>query len=120
VRICIGCSDPGGPDAAIIDPLEMSDIVDYYELHENGKFEHTAQTRKCVGGCADLVESIIRRGVEKVVVLSLSPNSLLKLSNCGVLIYKTDDPRVRVSLDLLSRNDLKEIDIREFSRMAKM
>jgi predicted Fe-Mo cluster-binding NifX family protein len=120
VKICIGCADPGGPETEIVDPLELCDVLDYYELQKNGEFEHVAQTRKCLGGCADLVESIVKRGVEMVVVISLSPNSLLKLSNSGVRVYRTENPSVKVSLDLPSRDKLVEIDRSQFSKMAKM
>ena len=120
MKICIGCADPGGPEAEIVDPLELCDVLDYYELQENGEFEHMAQTRKCLGGCADLVESIVRRRVEIVVVVSLSPNSLLKLSNSGVRVYRTNNPSSKISLEMLSRGKLVEINRSQFSKTAKM
>lgn len=120
MKICVGCADPSGLEAEIVDPLELCDVLDCYELQKNDEFEHVAQTRKCLGGCADLVESIVRRGVEIVVVISLSPNSLLKLSNSGVRVYRTENPSAKVSLDLLSRDKLVEIDRSQFSKTAKM
>ena len=118
MKICIGCAYPGGPEAAIVDSLERSEMLDFYDLRENGEFEHVAQTRKCLGGCADPIETIVRRGTERVVVLTLSPNSLLKLTNSGVRVFRTDTPVVRSSLDLLSRNGLTEIDRSQFSKLS--
>ena len=120
MKICIGCADPGGVEAVIVDPLEQCDVLDYYELQRNGEFEHVAQTRKCLGGCTDLVESIVKRGVEIVIVISLSPNSLLKLSNSGVRVYRTNNPSAKISLEMLSRDKLVEIDRSQFSRTSKM
>ena len=117
MKVCIACAYPGGPDAAIIDAFELSEMLDFYDLHENGEFEHTAQTRNCLGGCADPIETIVRRGTERVVVLTLSPNSLLRLANSEVRIFKTDNPVVRSSLDLLSRDGLTEIDRNQFSKL---
>jgi predicted Fe-Mo cluster-binding NifX family protein len=117
VKICIACAYPGGPDAAIVDTLELSEMLDFYDLHENGKFEHTAQTRNCLVGCADPIETIVRRGTERVVVLTLSPDSLLKLTNSGVRVFRTDATVVRSSLDLLSRNGLTELDRYQFSKL---
>jgi len=92
-------------------------MLDFYDLRENGEFDHTAQTGNCLGGCADPIETIVRRGTERVVVLTLSPNSLLKLTNSGVRIFKTDNPVVRSTLDLLSRDGLTEIDRSQFSKL---
>jgi len=118
VKICIGCAYPGGPDATIVDSLELCEMLDFYDLRENGEFEHIAQTRKCLGGCADPIETIVRRGTEGVVVLTLSPNSLLRLTNSGVKVFRTDTPVVRSALDLLSRNGLTVIDRSQFSRLS--
>ena len=117
MKVCIACAYPGGPDAAIVDSLELSEMLDFYDLRENGEFDHTAQTGNCLGGCADPIETIVRRGTERVVVLTLSPNSLLKLTNSGVRIFKTDHPVVRSTLDLLSRDGLTEIDRSQFSKL---
>ncbi len=117
MKVCIACAYPGGPDAAIVDAFELSEMLDFYDLHENGEFEHTAQTRNCLGGCADPIEIIVRRGTESVVVLTLSPNSLLRLVNSGVRVFRTNNPVVRSSLDLLSGDGLTEIDRNQFSRL---
>ena len=93
-------------------------MLDFYDLRENSEFDHVAQTGKCLGGCADPIETIVRRGTEKVVVLTLSPNSLLKLTNSGVRVFRTDTPVVRSSLNQLSRNGLTEIDRSQFSRLS--
>ena len=119
VKVCIGCRDPGGPDSVIVDSLELSEILDFYGLHEDGWFEHTSQTRKCLGGCSDLVESIIRRDVEKVAVLTLTPNSLFRLSRAGVKVYQVENPSVRATLEMLERSELKEIGMDQYSRLAK-
>ncbi|MBU0624056.1 MAG: hypothetical protein KJ672_04335 [Candidatus Thermoplasmatota archaeon] len=118
MKICIGCAYPGGPDAAVVDPLELSEMLDFCDLHENGEFDQIAQTRKCLGGCAYPIETIVRRGTERVIVLTLSPNSLLRPTNSGVRVFRTDTPVVRSSLDMLSRNELTEIDLSRFSKLS--
>jgi predicted Fe-Mo cluster-binding NifX family protein len=55
--------------------------------------------------------------MKRVVVLTLSPNSLLRLTNSGVRIFRTETPAVRSALDLLSRNGLTEIDRNQFSKL---
>jgi hypothetical protein len=55
--------------------------------------------------------------MERVVVLTLSLNSLLRRTNSGVGIFGTETPAVRSALDLLSRNGLTEIDRNQFSKL---
>ena len=119
MKICVGCASPGGPDAAIVDDLEMSEILDYYDLKEDCGYEHVAQTRKCLGGCSDLIESMVRREVDGVIVTGLSPTSLLKLKNGGVKVFLTEDSSVKASIDLLCENKLKEIGLDQFSKLAR-
>jgi predicted Fe-Mo cluster-binding NifX family protein len=119
MKICVACAYPGGPDATIADDLEMSEILDYYDLREDCGYEHVAQTRKCLGGCSDLIESIVRREVDGVIVTGLSPTSLLKLKNGGVKVFLTEDSSVKASIDLLCNRKLKEIGIDQFSKLAR-
>ena len=119
MKICVACADPGGPDARIVDHLEMSEILDYYDLKEDCGYEHVAQTRKCLGGCSDLIESIVRRDVDGVIVIGLSPTSLLKLKSGGVRVFITKDPLVKASIGLFCENKLEEIGIDQFSKLAR-
>ena len=119
MKICVGSAFPGGMDATITDSLEESEMLDYYELREDGSLEHIAQTRKCLGGCTDLVESIIRRDVQSLVVKGLLPGSLLKFKNAGVRIFLTESPSVRESMDKLRAGTLREIGLDQFSTLGR-
>jgi len=119
VRICVGCAFPGGPDAAITDNLEESEMLDYYELRDDGSLEHIAQTRKCLGGCADLVESIVRRGVRRLIVKGMFPGSLLRLKNAGVGVFLAAHPSVKESVKQLHEGTLKEISLHQFSKIGR-
>ncbi len=119
MMVCVPCAYPGGPDAAIVDSLEESEMLDFYDLLPDGRFEHVAQTRKCLGGCTDPVESIVRRGAEAIVVTRLSPNSLLRLRGSGVRVMLTDHPSVRAALEELSAGKLEEIGLERFAQMAR-
>jgi len=99
--------------------LELSEILDFYDLREDGRFEHTSHTRKCLGGCSDLVETIVRREVEKVPVLTLTPNSLFRLLGAGVKVCRVVDPSVRVTLDMLAKGELEEIGMDRYSKLAR-
>ncbi|HEX9907061.1 MAG TPA: hypothetical protein VGB78_01155 [Thermoplasmata archaeon] len=119
MKVCIPCAFPGGPEAAIVDSLELSEILDYYEIDRAGSFVHTAQMRQCTGGCSDPIDSIIRRGVEAIVVTTLSPSSLVRLTNGRVRVYATTNPSVRATIDLLASGRLEEIGIDQFSKLDK-
>ncbi|MCU0859601.1 MAG: hypothetical protein MUE55_03345 [Thermoplasmata archaeon] len=120
MKVCIPCTAPGGPETVIATPFEETDFLDYYEVHPDGRFEHLAQMRNCGGGtCVDPVEAIIHRGVDKVVVTSLTPSSLLRFHNAGVEVLRTDDPTVRGTLDLLARGGLKTVTIDEYAKLER-
>jgi len=111
LKICIPCQFPGGPDAVVNAPFEESELLDYYEVHEDGNFEHLAQTRPCLGGCSDPVEAITRRGVEAIIVVEISPSSLMRFSRSGIKVLKADNPAVRSLIDSFVAGDLKEIHV---------
>lgn len=119
MKICVPCQFPGGPDGVVAYPFEESELLDYYEIEEDGNFEHVAQTKLCMGGCADPVETITRRDVEVVVVAGLSPDSLLRLKNSGVRVFRTDPGQVMSIIDSFLSGDLKEIGMDQFSDLGK-
>lgn len=121
MKVCIPCTAPGGPGAVIATPFEETDFLDYYEVHPDGRFEHLAQMRNCGGGtCVDPVEAIIHRGVDKVVVTTLSPSSLLRFHTAGIEVLATDDPAVRGALDLLARGGLRRIAIDQYAQLERI
>ena len=117
---CIPCDGPGGPDSAISSTFEETGVLDYYDVHPDGMFEHTSQARNCgAATCVDPVEAIIGRGVEAVVVTSLSPSSLMRFHNAGVKVLVTDNPSVMVTLDMLARGGLQELTMEMFATLGK-
>ncbi len=120
MKVCIPCDGPGGPDSAISSTFEDTGVLDYYEVHPDGMFEHTSQARNCgADTCVDPVEAIIGRGVEAVVVTSLSPSSLMRFHNAGVKVLVTDNPSVMVTLDMLARGGLQELTMEMFATLGK-
>lgn len=120
MKVCIPCESPGGPDAAIVGPFEETSVLDYYDVGPDGEFAHTSQARNCgAATCVDPVDAIIGRGVEAVIVTSLSPSSLMRLHNGGVKVLVTDNPSVRVTLDLLARGELQELTMDRFAELGK-
>ena len=120
MKVCIPCDGPGGPDSAISSPFEETGVLDYYDVHPDGMFEHTSQARNCgAATCVDPVEAIIGRGVEAVVVTSLSPSSLMRFHNAGVKVLVTDNPSVMVTLDMLARGGLQELTMEMFATLGK-
>mgnify|MGYP002387500734 CR=1 FL=1 len=120
MKICIPCDGPGGPDAAIASALEDTGLLDYYDVHTDGMFEHTSQARNCgAATCVDPVDAIIGRGVEAVIVTSLSPSSLMRFHNAGVKVLVTDNPSVRATLDLLAKGALQELTMDRFAELGK-
>ena len=86
----------------------------------DGPVEHTSQARNCgAATCVDPVEAIIGRGVEAVVVTSLSPSSLMRFHNAGVKVLVTDNPSVMVTLDMLARGGLQELTMEMFAALGK-
>jgi len=119
LKICIPSQFPGGPDAAATAPLEEAELLDYYEVHQDGNFEHLAQTRPCVGGCADPIESITRREVKAIIVAGISPGSLMRFRNSGVKVFRADTPVVRSLIDSFIAGSLEEIGIDKFAELGK-
>lgn len=120
VKVCIPCAEPGGPDAAIESPFEETDILDYYDLRQDGMFEHTAHMRNCGGAaCIDPVEAIVGRKSEAVVVTGISQSNLMRLKNAGVKVLVATNPSVRVILDELASGSLKELNESDLRMMAE-
>lgn len=120
VKVCVPCESPGGPDSAITGPLEDSGVLDYYEVHPDGTFEHTSQARNCgAAACVDPVDAIVGRKADAVIVASLSPSSLMRLHNGGVRVLVTDNPSVRASLDMLADGRLEELTMKRFAGLGK-
>jgi len=119
VRICVPCQFPGGPDGVVAVPFEESELLDYYELTEDGNFEHIAQTRQCMGGCSDPIETVTRREVRAIIVAGISPNSLMRFSNSGIKIYRTDPGQVMSIIDSFISGVLEEIGIDQFAKLGK-
>lgn len=119
MRICIPCQFPGGPDAVVSAPFEESELFDYYEVQEDGKFEHLAQMRPCLGGCSDPIEAVTRREVKAVIVAGISPSSLMRFSNSGIMVLRADSPSVRALIDSFATGRLVKIGIDEFAKLGK-
>jgi len=119
VKVCVNSVFPGGLDGNLANVFEDGDILDYYEISADGTIEHEAQMRKCTGGCADPAESVVRRGVEKIIVRNISPNSSLKLHLGGVRVYVSHNPSVRGSLRMLIDGLLREADMRGLSGISR-
>lgn len=119
MRICVPCQFPGGPDGVVAAPFEESELLDYYEIGEDGNFEHIAQTRQCLGGCSDPVEAITRRGVESIIVTGISPNSLLKFTNAGIKVFRTDPGQVMSIIDSFISGTLEQIGLDQFAKLGK-
>jgi predicted Fe-Mo cluster-binding NifX family protein len=120
VKVCIPCDSPGGPDAAIASPFEETGLLDYYTVHPDGMFEHTSQARNCgAATCVDPVDAIIGRGIEAVIVTSISPSSLMRFHNAGVKVLVTDNPSIRATLDLLANGGLQELKMDRFAELGK-
>ena len=120
MKVCIPCTYPGGPDSVIATRFENTDLLDYYDIDADGRFEHTAQMRNCGGAtCVDPIDAITRRGVDAVIITGLSPDSLMRFHHGSVKVLMTADPSVRATLDALARNELEEITIDQFACLDK-
>ncbi|MBE0517821.1 MAG: NifB/NifX family molybdenum-iron cluster-binding protein [Thermoplasmata archaeon] len=120
MKVCIPCTDPGGPDSVIATRFEETDLLDHYDVDADGRFEHTAQIRNCGGAtCVDPIDAIIGRGVDAVIITGLTPDSLMRFHQGSVRVLMTADPSVRATLDALARNELEEITIDQFARLEK-
>ncbi|MCU0851897.1 MAG: hypothetical protein MUC90_01375 [Thermoplasmata archaeon] len=104
-------------DARILFSLEDSELFDYFEMREDGTFEHTAQGRRCL--CADLIEPIIRRGIDAAVVKDLTTTSLFKFASANVKVFVTQESSVRASLEALQSGTLEELGMRDLARLSR-
>lgn len=116
---CIPCLSPGGPDAIIAPSFEESELLDYFDIREDGAFEQIAQTRPCIGGCSDPVEAVARRGADAVIVLGISPHSLMRFSSFAVRVLKADQTSARALIAQLVAGRLEEIGIDQFSSLGR-
>lgn len=119
MKICVPCQFPGGPDGVVTAPFEESELLDYYEIEEDGNFEHIAQTRYCTGGCSDPVEAITRRGVGSIIVTGISPGSLTRFSNEGIKVYRTDPGQVMSIIDSFISGRLEEMGRDQIAKLGK-
>ncbi len=110
MRVCIPTVSPGGPDAGLPDHFDLMETIDYYDLREDGGFDHVAETRYCGGGCYDIVEAMIRRDVKALVVRSISPYTLRRFKDSGVKVFYGDGRSSRQSLKMLADGTLPELD----------
>ena len=109
MKICIPSQSPGGPDAIVSTSFEEAELLDYYEIHEDGNFDHTAQMRLCDSGCSDPVEAIARRGTEAIVVASISPGKYGRFGRAGVMMLRANNPSARGLIDSLVTDGLEEM-----------
>ena len=119
VKVCINSVFPGGLEASLASAFEDGELLDYYSVNDDGTVEHEAQMRKCMGGCAGPAESVVRRGVEKMIVRSISSGSFLTLHLGGVRIYLSSKASVRESLHMLIEGSLRETEISEYSSLSR-
>lgn len=119
MRVCIPCNLPGGPENTVTASFEEADVLDYYELHEDGNFEHEAETKNCFAGCVDPVDAIVKRRTEAVVVVGIHPSSLMRFWNAGVRVYRASDPSVPVLLNRLASGQLEQLKIDMFAALGK-
>jgi predicted Fe-Mo cluster-binding NifX family protein len=117
MKVCVGTQFPGGMDARILFSLEDSELFDYFEMREDGTFEHIAQGRRCL--CADLIEPIIRRGIDAAVVKDLTTTSLFKFASAKVKVFVTQESSVRASLEALRSGTLEELGMRDLARLSR-
>jgi predicted Fe-Mo cluster-binding NifX family protein len=114
MKVCIPCAEPGGPDSAIESAFEETDILDYYEVDEDGRFVHTAHMRNCGGAaCIDPVDAIVGRGVDVVIVTDITPANLMRFKNAAVRVLVSDNPSVRSTLDEFTQAKLRELTLED-------
>ncbi len=68
-----------------------------------------AQTRNCVGGCADPVERISKRGADVLIVTGISQSYLNRFKREGVRVVRADRPSVEELLKALVRGELEDM-----------
>ena len=110
MRVCIPTVSPGGPDARVPEHFDLMEIVDYYDLRDNGDFDHVTVTSYCGGGCFDIVEAITRRGTEALVLKSISPSTHRRFTSAGVKVYFAGSSAPRQLLKSLTEKSLPELD----------
>lgn len=94
----------------IPDHFNEMEVIDYYELRPDGEFEQSAQSVFCGGGCYDVVEAMILRKVEALVVGGMSPSTLQRFRMAGIKVYRANGAEVRSLLRSLASGSLKQLD----------
>lgn len=115
VKVCIPSKKPGGPEALIPPHFNEMEIIDYYELRSDGEFEHAAQSVFCGGGCYDVVEAMILRKVEALVVGGMSSSTLQRFRMAGVKVFRANGGEVRALLRSLASGSLQQLDPKQAS-----
>ena len=88
MRVCIPTDSPGGPASPVADSFQESDLFDFYELGDDGRFDLYVQIRNCAGTCKDDVETVARRGAQVVIVNEVSANYLHRFAKSGISVYR--------------------------------
>jgi predicted Fe-Mo cluster-binding NifX family protein len=117
--ICIPTRFPGGPDSVISESFEDAELFDFYEVHPDGNFEHTVQSRPCACWGPDQVEAVARRGIDAIIVAGMSSSALMRFRASGVRILRADNPSVTALLDSCSTGRLVEIGMDKSSKSGK-
>lgn len=115
MKVCIPSKRPGGPDSIIPGHFNEMEIIDYYEVRPDGGFDHMAQSAYCGGGCFDIVEAMIRRGIEALVVNGITASTLNRFRSEGVKVLRADDQVVRTLLDAVAAGRLKALNPKQAS-----
>lgn len=110
MRVCIPTTAPGGLDSSPPKHFDLMEVIDYYDLEDDGSFEHTAETRYCGGGCFDVVEAMVRRETKALVVNNISPSTYRRFVTEGVKVYFADGRTSRVLLVRMSDGTIQQLD----------
>jgi predicted Fe-Mo cluster-binding NifX family protein len=103
----------------VTESLGESEFLDYYNVREDGGFEHIAQTRQCAGSCSDPVEGIAKRGVRAVIIAGLSPNALLKFHNAGIRVFNAKSASVPDLIREWAAGRLEEVGMDQYSSLRR-
>jgi predicted Fe-Mo cluster-binding NifX family protein len=103
----------------VSESFEDAELLDYYEVDSDGRFDLQAQMRSCSGGCSDPVEAVARRNVNVIIVRAIAPHSLMRFWNAGVRVLKADNSPARILIESFVAGTLKEIGIDRFATLEK-
>ena len=109
MRVCIPTDSPGGPESPVAKSFHESDFLDFYEQAADGRFALYAQIRNCAGTCKDNVETIVRRGIETVIVNDATANTLHRFTVSGVAVYRALGGPSTNSLEALKTDGLSRL-----------